>query len=160
MKELKRSLDTVGASRLESDLTGDVMETRIHAHDHRLEDEIDSTLPVMLEKSEVRPIWDSDSHARLDTSPLATTKVKDSRSQLIARHAQAPDIERPNTSMGLSTVCESVCESGDGRTGMDKSKYDDILPVSIGRRSASRTPRLMWVSASISRATQCCILRL
>jgi hypothetical protein len=153
LKELKRSLDTVGASRLESDLIGDVVETRIHAHDLPLEDffdEIDSTTPGILEKSGVRPIWDRDSDARLDTSPTATTTVKDSRSQLIARHAQAPDIERPNTSMGLSTVCESVCESDDSRTGMGKSKYDDILPVSIGRRSASRTPRLMWVSASIS----------
>ena len=73
------------------------------------------------------------------------------------RPLQTPslDIRRPNTSMGFSTLSEDAATArGQERSGIPSStstKYEDILPSCIGRRSASRTPGLIWVSAPAPR---------
>ena len=73
------------------------------------------------------------------------------------RPPQTPslDIQRPSTSMGFSTLSEDAATArGQERSGIPSftsTKYEDILPSCIGRRSASRTPGLMWVSAPAPR---------
>ena len=54
------------------------------------------------------------------------------------------DRARPNTSMGFSAVTDEPSFVSMG-SGAGSSRFDDILPGSMGRRSASRTPALMWL---------------
>ncbi len=54
------------------------------------------------------------------------------------------DRARPSTSMGFSAVTDEPSFVSMG-SGAGSSRFDDILPGSIGRRSASRTPALMWL---------------
>jgi hypothetical protein len=58
-----------------------------------------------------------------------------------ARQERERGAARPSTSLGFSSIGEETRDMGlDGPTA-----YDEILPSSIGRRSASRTPQLMWL---------------
>ena len=54
------------------------------------------------------------------------------------------DVMRPSTSLGFSSVGDEVTHQGIDWTD-EPTAYDEILPSSIGRRSASRTPQLMWL---------------
>jgi len=146
LKDLHKSL--VSASDMQDESPGDTQ-----GQTHEMGRRPSSGLALDTSDNAVRHegVWDGERDNRQWRHPSADMHVDEMHSHADRqRPPETPslNVRRPNTSMGFSAPSEDVGNArGREQPGATSSRYEDILPGSIGRRSAARTPGLMWVSA-------------